>query len=309
MANIGIRSPYFIYKTEATALSCKIEVSINSILRYTIIKNTGESARIDISELVRDYIEPEYDGILDLGLVKTAAVSVDFKFYPQADAQGTQVGTTQNETHTAYDGYGYFYEQHNFDFNNTVMLSGSTIWLPAGEASVFYKITSDVVSTVAVGSAVEDGTAVEGVTVRRQLCSKYDFVKVVFINKFGVPQETFFFAKKVESINSTGNSYKSSNINADGSYNSYSHQVVDFHKNAIKSYTLSTGYIDEEFNNYMQEMMLSEQVWLNIPGNTPQIIPVRLRSSSVSYKTSLNDKLIDYTVEFEESNDLINSIR
>jgi hypothetical protein len=309
MANIGIRSPYFIYKTEASALSCKIEVSINSVLRYTIIKNTGASARIDVSELVRDYIEPEYDGTLDLGLVKTASISVDFKFYPEADAGGTQLGTTQNETHTAYDGYGYFYEEHNFDFNDQVLLSGNTLWLPQGEATTFYKITSDSVSVVPVASDVSDGASVEGITIRRQLCSKYDFVKVVFINKFGIPQETFFFAKRVEAINSMGDSYKSSNINMDGSYNSYSHQVVDFHKNAIKAYTLNTGYIDEEFNNYMQEIMLSEQIWLNIPGNTPQIIPVRLRSSSVSYKTSLNDKLVDYTVEFEESNDLINSIR
>jgi hypothetical protein len=56
----------------------------------------------------------------------------------------------------------------------------------------------------------------------------------------------------------------------------------------------------------MQELLLSEQVWLKIDSS---VIPVQVKSPNVTYKTSLNDKLVAYTVDFEEANDLITTVR
>ena len=40
-----------------------------------------------------------------------------------------------------------------------------------------------------------------------------------------------------------------------------------------------------------------------------ETIPVVVKTSNMTFKTSLNDKLIEYTIEFEEAFDLINNIR
>jgi hypothetical protein len=39
------------------------------------------------------------------------------------------------------------------------------------------------------------------------------------------------------------------------------------------------------------------------------IIPVKVKTSTVAFKTSVNDRLIEYTIEFEEAFDYINNIR
>ena len=52
--------------------------------------------------------------------------------------------------------------------------------------------------------------------------------------------------------------------------------------------------------------MVSEQVWLVIDGVTRPVYPT---SSSVDFKTSINDKLVNYTIEFEQANDLISTMR
>ena len=52
--------------------------------------------------------------------------------------------------------------------------------------------------------------------------------------------------------------------------------------------------------------MLSENVWLVIDSIVRPVTPT---SSDVTFRTSLNDKMIQYTVEFEQSNDLISSAR
>ena len=37
--------------------------------------------------------------------------------------------------------------------------------------------------------------------------------------------------------------------------------------------------------------------------------PINIKTSSVSYKTQVNDKLIEYTIEFDNSSSVLNDIR
>jgi len=40
-----------------------------------------------------------------------------------------------------------------------------------------------------------------------------------------------------------------------------------------------------------------------------EIIPVNVKTSTMTFKTSVNDKLIEYNINFEEAFDYINNIR
>jgi hypothetical protein len=56
--------------------------------------------------------------------------------------------------------------------------------------------------------------------------------------------------------------------------------------------------------------MLSEQHWMTrITDVQELIIPVIPRTKSVTYKTSVNDRLTQYTIEFDMAFDKINNIR
>ena len=69
---------------------------------------------------------------------------------------------------------------------------------------------------------------------------------------------------------------------------------------------MNTGFVGEEYIEFVRELMLSEYVWLYIDGANRPVKPV---TSDVQFKTSLNDKMMNYTIEFEQSNDLIANIR
>jgi hypothetical protein len=57
-------------------------------------------------------------------------------------------------------------------------------------------------------------------------------------------------------------------------------------------------------------MMLSEKVWVtNVIDSVEQVLPINVKTSDITYKTSLNDKLVEYTIEFDKSFDTINNIR
>lgn len=310
LGNIGVRSPYFVNYTDgtSTALSVKIELSIAAfgvtpVLRYTIIKNTGTTARLDISELVRDYVQPSYTGTIDVTKLGRVDGSIAVTFYDAINATGTSVATA-SDTFTAYDGYNYFSEGNNFTIPAGALLSGTVIYAPVNTTGAFYVMGAG--GTLSIETYGSTSLSAAGITIKRQPCDKYDPVKCVFINKYGVHQELYFFAKKVDSFSTTGEKYSSNIVQNDGTYATTSHQFVDFNKNGKISYNLSTGYIGQTDNNYIQELMLSEQVWLTIDGS---VVPVNINTKSVQYKTSLNDKLVAYTMEFEQSNDAISTIK
>ena len=58
---------------------------------------------------------------------------------------------------------------------------------------------------------------------------------------------------------------------------------------------------------------MSEQVWLTRPNpfnpTADEVVPVNVKKSNMVKKTSLNERLIDYTFEFDMSFDYINNIR
>tara|TARA_R110002073_G_scaffold16735_1_gene63946 strand:+ start:12 stop:1517 length:1506 start_codon:yes stop_codon:yes gene_type:complete len=139
---------------------------------------------------------------------------------------------------------------------------------------------------------------------------KYEPKKVTFINKFGALQDMYFFKKAVEQMTIKKESYKSNIISSLGTYNSYNHVNRDFNVVGSESITLSSGYLSEEYNEVFKQLLLSEKVWVtNILETGEQVLPINVKTSSIKYKTSLNDKLVDYTIEFDKSFDTINNIR
>lgn len=138
---------------------------------------------------------------------------------------------------------------------------------------------------------------------------KYEPKKVTFVNKFGALQDMYFFKKSVEKMNIKKESYKSNILNG-VSYSSSNHVYRDFNVVGKESVTLSSGFLSEEYNEVFKQMMLSEKVWItNITDEGEQVLPINVKTSDITYKTSLNDKLVEYTFEFDKSFNVINDIR
>ena len=113
------------------------------------------------------------------------------------------------------------------------------------------------------------------------------------------------FKKNSISISATEEKFKR-NIITNGSYNTYNHQNTILTKNAKQSLTLNSGYYPESNNELFKQLILSERVWIEYDDKT---LPVIITSNSLGFKTSLNDKLIDYTIQVEFAYQTINNVR
>ena len=140
---------------------------------------------------------------------------------------------------------------------------------------------------------------------------KFENIKITFVNKFGALQDMFFTFKSVESTNVESRNFKRSIFNeSELKYNKHQHQNNLFHVNATDRISLSTGFLNEEYNKVIEELMISEQHWMTrVTDTEEQIIPVMPVTKSVTYRTSANDRLIQYTIEFDMAFNKINNIR
>jgi len=152
---------------------------------------------------------------------------------------------------------------------------------------------------------VNDGNTVEVYKVENIEECKYNPYKVTFVNKFGALQDLWFFKRSNLSLKTKEESYKA-NIVTNGTYSINSRQKTVFNKTGIESLKLNTGFYPESYNEIFRQLTLSEEVWIKYDGDT---LPISVKSSSLNYKTSVDDKLINYTIDVEFSNNKINNIR
>jgi hypothetical protein len=139
---------------------------------------------------------------------------------------------------------------------------------------------------------------------------KYEPKKFTFINKFGALQDIYFFKKQVNKMDVSKESYNANTLLVNYSYDRTVHTKRDFNIKGKESFTFSSGYLNEEYNEVFKQMMLSEKVWItNITDTEEQVLPINVKTSNITYKTSLNDRLVEYTIEFENSYNVLNDIR
>jgi hypothetical protein len=149
------------------------------------------------------------------------------------------------------------------------------------------------------------------ITLKKVCEPKYTPLNIIFYNKFGALQNLWFFKKSMTNINITSETFRNNIIDFDNSggsptYSLSKHQEKKFIANGKESITVNTGFYPEDHNEIVRQMMLSEQVWVYDGTNT---LPINLKSNSLQFKKSVNDKLISYTVQFDYAFDKINNIQ
>jgi hypothetical protein len=134
-----------------------------------------------------------------------------------------------------------------------------------------------------------------------EICEpKYPVQTMWFVNKLGGWNQFNFFKANYNSIDVKNSDYALMQKNVNYDYRKG--QTKPFNINGNESIKVNSGWVTEDYFEFIQDMMLSDTILLN-----PET-PVVIKTSSMQKKTSLQDKNINYTLEFDFANKLINNI-
>jgi len=130
----------------------------------------------------------------------------------------------------------------------------------------------------------------------------YKTETVYFLNRYGVFQGFTFFKAEKESVNITRNGTYKNNFVFSGAYDTERHLYQSNGTNGDTTLRLTSGYIHEDQNATIEEMLLSDYIFL------ADRTPIDIDTKSLEKKTRLVDKLISYDITFKKSSDLIQTI-
>lgn len=128
---------------------------------------------------------------------------------------------------------------------------------------------------------------------------KYTPVICQFINRYGGWQYLTFFKAKSSAIASSSTSF--SLLPDSVNYNPKKAQSGSFNINGKQSIKLNTGWVNENYSELIQDLLLSETILLDD-------VPVDIRTQSTDIKTSLKDRNINYEIDFEYAFNIINNV-
>lgn len=129
---------------------------------------------------------------------------------------------------------------------------------------------------------------------------RYTPVLCDFVNKYGCWQRTWFYAASNDSLNVENTNY---NLMRSSYFDSaiIEGQNKAFNTNGKKSIKVNTDWVDESYNELLRQLMLSERILINN-------YPATLKTQSTELFKNINQKTINYQLEFDFAYNVINNV-
>lgn len=292
--------------------------------------STSVNTWIDASPYIRDWydISPITTSdssaaeVITNGEVLLTSITAEF-----TDSLGSTL-TPLSQKYIATNGYGYYTDGQNYQPTKKILLSHQEY--KADERGYFIvpiRVESGDLNPTVDGVAVTLGfsdtyqnyvkyivipmadysgnieVVFEGESINIELIEecKYPVKEIQFLNRFGVLETIHFYKASKESFSIESEKFKNNYVTGATSYDTQVHQLKKYNVKGNKSINIETGFLNQNYNETMKELMLSELVWLDG-------VPINVKSNSLEFKTRIVDKLITYSIDFEYAFDEINNI-
>lgn len=153
---------------------------------------------------------------------------------------------------------------------------------------------------------------------------KYDPVQLAYISRYGTWNYATFFKRSEETIDVTKEEYRTITGNVqDGAYRYGLHNPVykKYNTNGKRRLTINSGFVEEEFKEVMEQLLLSEYVLVVTQEASTVVksgstytytanngsVAVNVATSSLTKQKEVNEKLINYTLDIEYAFDELNT--
>lgn len=323
MKKIFIRNPYFIEIDEAAQTTGKVELYIwnkestkPSVPNYTLSKSVPSTNQNKLSWNVANYAK-EFIKPVSPVVVSSPTEESDLTWcYMQVISYSDDV-EVNDETYVCLNGYTSYSQGYNLSNSNPVVpLANGAITFQKTDTivpyvNVFYEQGEYEIIGVGTLSVGEDTMYKIPLTedlngddyfeyTSIEVCEpKYTPVTCTFVNRYGGWQFLTFFKNSTEAIETEYKEFSMLPSNID--YNVLQGQRRRFNHQGKQSIKCNTGWVPENYFELIQDLLLSEVVLLN---GKPAVV----KSKSSEKKTSLNNKVINYEIEFEYNYGLINDV-
>lgn len=136
-----------------------------------------------------------------------------------------------------------------------------------------------------------------------EICQqKYPNVRIKWKNRYGQFDYHNFYLVNRQGFTTTNRSYQPQLGQWESStlgYNNYDSSKLNYIVDSEQSLTVNSGYLDETYNEIFKQLLVSEEVYWCYDEENDDLRPITIATPSVTFKTGVVDKLIQYTFDFQ----------
>jgi hypothetical protein len=194
------------------------------------------------------------------------------------------------------------------DFETTPTTNDETILNGDTEEEYLFCIPITTSSFADTGNKLEiikNDTVIATYIFKSECEIKYNPVRIDYINKYGAWDFITLFKARTENWEVKNKEYQL--LPDDVNYNPLRGESKAFNYEAKQSIKVNTGWVEEYYNEMIKDLMTSETILL-YDFETSFTKPVKLKTMTTDLKTSLQDKMINYQIEFEYNYNQINNV-
>lgn len=195
-------------------------------------------------------------------------------------------------------------------YTNLDTLATTTVNLNSSEVRRIYRVTPTYYGYRVKTEVLDDTNAVIATFYFYPIeeC-RYNVITVDFVNRYGAWDRTFMFKASRNDLSYKGTDY---NLAPDAAnYNEAFGTKAVYNVNYNEGISCNTGWVNEEYHVQLRQLLASERVILSSLSEFGDriLIPVKLRTKQLNVQKHINDKLINYTVEFDYAFDGLNNVQ
>jgi len=133
-------------------------------------------------------------------------------------------------------------------------------------------------------------------------CSyKYEPIRIMWKNRYGQFDYQNFYKANYKTFNTDQRTYQPQLGSWDAtslSYNTATNNSQKYIVNTTEQLTVNSDWLQESFNEIYKQLLVSDELYWMYDQANNLVKPLSILTNSVRFKTGVNDKLIQYTIDF-----------
>jgi hypothetical protein len=190
----------------------------------------------------------------------------------------------------------------DYNVSSSTSSSGQIYQYPIGPSQSGFPITSSIGLTYFAVQAYSGSTALGTPITYNVVCNqKYPNIRIKWKNRFG--QFDWFnfnmvnrqsFQTQTRTYSPQLGSWESSTL----AYNNYDSSTLNYIADSKQTISVNTDWISEDYNELLKQLLVSDEIYWIYEESSTQLRPITITTSNLVFKTGVNDKLIQYSFDF-----------
>lgn len=192
-------------------------------------------------------------------------------------------------------------QSSSFSITGSADTSGQIATFPIGNGEADFPLSSsyDFFTVTPVKAGGEIGDPIQ---FNMECEKKYPNVRIKWKNRFGqfdflnfnlVSRESF--NTQIRTFQRQVGSWNSPTL----SYNNYDSSTQNYSTDSTQTLSVNSDWLSEDYNEILKQLMVSDEIYWIYNESSGDLRPITIKTNSITFKTNVVDKLIQYSFDFE----------